>query len=265
MRALERALGDRYATSTSQKQAEHPDRYAPNAGSGYHLREGATETRIGTDANGVPTYYTVKSVDIKSIPGGWINSPDLAPGATMPWTEPAPGEEPGKGKPFTGTNVIETVVPGSVRPLPYVFRTMSQGEFDGAASTGYIKSDGRMNLGADEGTCAADRCTGGFYMVPGENRVVRIRMRPEDGWKRDRDGYVKTPTAIPFSRVDLVSPVLVKTGETVTVADGSGIAPSPAGHARTKDAVTPADGLLLAAVGALAAILLVWPERPLPQ
>lgn len=104
----------------------------------------------------------------------------------------------------------EEPVPGTVRPPKYLFRAVSEEEYQGALKNGYLQSDGRMNLIATEGTVAAFRDP--TYYLPGKlasspmgehlGRVLRIQYHDEDGWLLDTDGYVKTPERVPFDRVD---------------------------------------------------------------
>lgn len=119
----------------------------------------------------------------------------------------------------------EEVVPGSERPPEYLYRAISEEDYQASLERGYLKSDQRMNL-ADEGT-VADFGDPSFYL-PGKlasdadgvygGRIVRIRYRDEDGWTLDHDGYAKTKGRIPTSQIDLVSPKI----ETVrsTAPDG---------------------------------------------
>jgi hypothetical protein len=150
-------------------QEEHPERYEPNAGWGYHLEPGATETRWGPDAEGRPIAYEVR---------------------------------------YQLRNLRDQTerVPGSERLLPYTFRVMAEEEWQGARRNGYIQSDGRGNLVASEGTVTKPSWSGTFYMVRGINRIVRLRIAPGDSWRVDpADSYIKTPDRIPLVRVDLIS------------------------------------------------------------
>jgi hypothetical protein len=172
----------------------HPERYEPNRGSGVHLKNGETETRKGADENGLPTQWEV---------------------TPRPYTELSLDEKRASGNPMTHSDGVmrsNVKVPGSERPLDHVFRVMHEDEFQEAAKRGHFQSDQRMNL-ADEGTVTSDDATGAFYMVNGPNRIVRMKMHPEDGWKRDTDGYIKTHKRIPFGRADMVSPVIHKDQE----------------------------------------------------
>lgn len=73
-----------------------------------------------------------------------------------------------------------------------------------AAGRGHLASDGRGNVSADEGTCASHSpATAAVYGGDVTNfRVLKIKVHPDDGWKVDpRDGYIKTPNAVPADRI----------------------------------------------------------------
>lgn len=178
-------------------QDRHPERYEPNRGYGVHLKIGQTEKRHGTLPNGVASEYRVHPV---------------------PWTEREQHETVKGEGPVTqegdGTTILAKQA-GSERPVQHIYRIVHENEFQQAAKRGFLQSHGGMNIGADEGTCASDRSTGSFYAAAGPNRILRIDHHPEDGWKRDRDDYIKTQKPVPFSRISMVSPIL-HNEETVT-------------------------------------------------
>lgn len=110
--------------------------------------------------------------------------------------------------------------PKSGEQIPYAYRAISEEDWQGVLQRGSMKSDQRMNLGP-EGTVAALEDPS-FYLPgklasdnPGvyQGRIVKIRLDAEDGWKLDRDGYVKTQQEIPLERIEVVSPRLVGTRE----------------------------------------------------
>ena len=186
-RAFDAMGADRF--DRSYQEHAHPENYEPNRGYGVHLREGATEWRQSVDANGVPTIYQVIGTDNRTL------APEDRAGAGLPMTAP------------DGTPVVSVPVAGSERPDPYVYRVMSNTEFDQAETRGYIQSNGSMNLVSTEGTVASRGSTGSFYAPTdgSDYRVVQIRMNPDDGWRVGSDGYVKTQQAVPFSAVEAYS------------------------------------------------------------
>ena len=111
-------------------------------------------------------------------------------------------------------------VPGSERPIQYVYRAISEEDYQGILKSGVIKSDGRMNLGADEGTVASHRDPSWYLpgdqasLPPGEygGRVIKVKVREGDGWHLDgRDSYIKTSQPIPADRIEMSSPKITKT------------------------------------------------------
>lgn len=92
-------------------------------------------------------------------------------------------------------------------PPQYLYRAVSEEDWAGIQERGYIQSDGRMNLAEYEGTVAADSDPS-FYLPTGVNargRIIRITYDEQDGWYKDIDGYWKTNSRIPVSRVDAVT------------------------------------------------------------
>ena len=93
------------------------------------------------------------------------------------------------------------------KPVEWIYRAVSEAEWNGIIENGYMQTDGRMNLADWEGTVATTRDPS-FYLPPrlGERgRVVKMKYDPSDGWWVDTDGYVKTPNKIPAERVNAVS------------------------------------------------------------
>lgn len=107
--------------------------------------------------------------------------------------------------------------PATRQPVTHVFRAMSEEEWQVAKARGFFESDGRMNLSPTEGTVAA--LDNPSFYLPGKlassevglykGRIVKFRLQSEDGWIRDRDGYIKSQKKIPLSSVDEISPTLV--------------------------------------------------------
>lgn len=181
------------AKELADPQAAHPDRYEPNKGYGYHLKDGETETRIAfhpEDGTQPPRVF-----DVTPAPKGMNVDEALATGRLV----------------RTGSLLDPLLtVPGSERRPESVYRVMATGEYDQAKERGYIKTDERMNLGADEGTVTSLRSTGSFYVPTprdgaSDYRIARIDYRDEDGWRLDTDEYVKTDKRVPFDRISAVT------------------------------------------------------------
>jgi hypothetical protein len=98
-----------------------------------------------------------------------------------------------------------TEVPGTRRPMDYVYRAVSDADWQGIQSKGYMQSDERMNL-ANEGTVAKPLEPAPFYLPQtGVGHVLKVEVQPQDNWKIDTDGYAKTHERIPLERVKGVS------------------------------------------------------------
>ncbi len=110
----------------------------------------------------------------------------------------------------TGAPAVLVEVAGSRRPLPAVFRIVDEAEYQHALATGHLKSDGRMNLAADEGTVFSDRDTGTFYAPPAgrQTRILRFDATRVPGLRNDPvDQYLKTDAAVPVTAITHVSPL----------------------------------------------------------
>jgi tRNA nucleotidyltransferase/poly(A) polymerase len=185
--AITDALGQEQNTGPGNR----PDQYDTNPRTGRpYLRVGGIQTQVGKDADNRPILY-----DVTAIPG------------KEAYGRGGEGVTVLAGNPHQNLSYPHVRVAGSDRPLPYVFRVISEEDWQSVVATGVMRSDGRMNL-ADEGTVTSDDSTGVYYMTRGGNRVVRIRVEPEEDWRVDIDGYVKTHTPIPIDRIDLISPPL---------------------------------------------------------
>ena len=111
------------------------------------------------------------------------------------------------------------------RPLPHVYRAISEEDYQRMKRDDVINTDARMNLVNTEGLVTSHEDPS--WYLPGKlasnpdgeypGRVIRIRVESSDGWKVDTDGYIKTNEHLPFSRIDMVSPKIV------TVKNGSRI------------------------------------------
>ncbi len=104
------------------------------------------------------------------------------------------------------------------RDPEHFFRAVSEEDYQRMKREGFINSDGRMNIVSSEGLCAS-HSDPSFYL-PGKlasdhlgehvGRIIRIAYDPFDEWRVDgADGYIKTNAQVPFSRIDMVSPLLV--------------------------------------------------------
>ncbi len=129
------------------------------------------------------------------------------------------------------------VVPGSDRPLDFVYRAVSGDELRRIQETGAIRSDGRMNVLDSEGTVAKAIEPPVYYLPQqGEGHILKIKVDPADGWRIDSaDGYVKTNRPIPADRIVATSRFL----------DGKAAAPDPtlvAEADRLGSAVVPPEG-----------------------
>jgi DNA polymerase III epsilon subunit-like protein len=105
-------------------------------------------------------------------------------------------------------------IPDEIKPIEYVYRAISEEEWNEALERGYIESDKRMNLTDDEGT-VTDAGNPSWYLPNGlgmAGRIIRIKYDPEDGWRRDHDSYIKTDEPIPISRIDAVTDWTIGTG-----------------------------------------------------
>jgi hypothetical protein len=113
-------------------------------------------------------------------------------------------------------------IPGTEKPIEYVYRAVSEDEWQGILKNGYMKSDGRANLTGDEGT-VAKAGDPSWYLHRGddtEGRIIRIKVASGDGWKRNpHDSYLKTGNQVPSDRIDMVSPPIVKTDAGVSIGE----------------------------------------------
>lgn len=161
----------------------HPERYQPNKGFGVSLKPGEVETVE------YHSYDTVPMVqDITRITG------------------PIDASTPLVSHPRYGSMMR---VPGSVRPREFVYRVVSEEDYQQIKQRGTIASDGRMNLG-DEGTVYSADSTGEFYMPPKDQKARIMRVRVHPSMREDKaDNYIKTHEPVPASYIDAVSPPLV--------------------------------------------------------
>lgn len=90
----------------------------------------------------------------------------------------------------------------------YLYRAVSEEDWQQIQERGYIQSDGRWNLSDDEGTVVADRDPSWYLpkKLGEEGRILRIKFDPAEKWWKDHDEYWKTPERVPLARVDAVTP-----------------------------------------------------------
>ena len=102
---------------------------------------------------------------------------------------------------------------GDPRPPQYLFRAVSEDDWQQVVRRGYMKSDERMNLSPDEGTVA--KVSDPSFYLPGNlasqqgrthvGRIARIDYTDDDGWYSDHDTYAKTQEQIPLERISAVT------------------------------------------------------------
>jgi hypothetical protein len=94
-------------------------------------------------------------------------------------------------------------------PLQHVYRGVSMEEYHQAKERGYLQSDLRGVISANEGTNAAtDPRSAISYLPPGQRgMVLKIKARPEHDWRMiHADDYVRTANPIPMSDVEHAEP-----------------------------------------------------------
>jgi hypothetical protein len=79
---------------------------------------------------------------------------------------------------------------------------VSEDEYGFIQRQGVMQSHGKGNISEDEGTCAmAHRSPHVYLPRTGTGRILKIKVHPDDGWKVDHDGYVKTTQPISKDRI----------------------------------------------------------------
>lgn len=142
-----------------------------------------------------------KMNDDTPIPSARVRRPSKD--RAVPRIVSKPGEQPRVADVRLDKRGFDEVVPGSERPLSHVYRAVSEEEYQNAVKNGYLKSDGRRNLVADEGTVASMDNPAFYLPNKGEGRILRIAVRDGDGWSTNpNDGYIKTQKPIPIDRVE---------------------------------------------------------------
>lgn len=98
----------------------------------------------------------------------------------------------------------------------YAYRVVSEADYQRMKRQGFLNSDGRGNVMANEGLVAAHGRIAWAYLgdIGGDKgadnptktgRAIKIRLDDEDGWSVDSDGYIKTKKPVPFDRVEMAS------------------------------------------------------------
>ena len=109
---------------------------------------------------------------------------------------------------------METVE--TIGPAEYVYRVVSENDYQRMSKQGFLDTDGRGNIGADEGLVGTTGRIAWSYLgdisgskgsdnPTGTGRAIRIKLNPADGWHNGTDGYVKTNSRVPFTAVDMVT------------------------------------------------------------
>lgn len=177
-----------FGSVSARPQMDHPERYNAKG-----LLPGMTETKLRENIGGLPTFYDVAAIPESDLKG-FANILKVV----ETYGKPIPLM---KGWDSRGWPLYE--VPGSERPITHVYRVVSLEDWENIQRTKVIQSDGRMNLGAEEGTVASVIPTGEFYKAKdGPSVILKIKVNPADGWRQDHDGYIKTRKPIPLSRVE---------------------------------------------------------------
>lgn len=212
---LDEVLSNMGAYDLEGGQDRHPERYMKHPKSGFNVEKPGVVYQEATapvlDADG----WGRQPPRIRDVVNG--EGFGLPPGYTAADVESGKITSLGYGK----------YQIGEPRPPEYLYRAVSEGEWQQAKARGFLQSDQRMNLSNTEGTVTA-LSNPSFYLPgnlasdkPGtyEGRILRIKYRDEDGWRHDRDDYVKTSQPVPVSQVDMISPKLVR--ETTVDARGN--------------------------------------------
>ena len=98
--------------------------------------------------------------------------------------------------------------------VEYVYRAVNQEEYDFIQKNGYIKSNQSMNIGheVEQGLTVYKDKSPVFYL-PNEKGgyVLKIKIKPENGFFYDFDEYAKTPNPIPIEQIVEVNGIPVNT------------------------------------------------------
>ena len=86
----------------------------------------------------------------------------------------------------------------------YVYRAVSQEEYDNIMKTGYIKSNQSKNIGyeVEKGITCYNDTFPGWYLPKEGGYILKIKVKPENEFFYDsNDDYVKTKKAIPKDQI----------------------------------------------------------------
>lgn len=87
--------------------------------------------------------------------------------------------------------------------VKYVYRAVSQAEYDSIQKNGYIKSNQSMNIGyeVEQGLTVYKDNSPVFYLPDDGGYVLKIEVKPENGFFYDSDEYAKTSQPIPKEQI----------------------------------------------------------------
>ena len=90
------------------------------------------------------------------------------------------------------------------KEIKYLYRAINQAEMDSIKNSGYIKSNQSKNIGYEIEQGLTDFKDGypGFYLPRNaDGYIIKIEVKPENGFFYDSDEYAKTPNQIPASQI----------------------------------------------------------------
>ena len=87
-------------------------------------------------------------------------------------------------------------------PIKYIYRAVSDSEYESIKKTGYIKSNSNKNLSSEKGLTVYKDSNPLFYLPEEGGYVLKVEVKQENGLYYDNaDGYVKTKEKIPTSQI----------------------------------------------------------------
>ena len=90
------------------------------------------------------------------------------------------------------------------REVKYLYRAIDQAEMDSIKNNGYIKSNQSKNIGyeIEQGLTDFKDNYPGFYLPRNaDGYIIKIEVKPENGFFYDSDEYAKTPNEIPANQI----------------------------------------------------------------
>ena len=90
------------------------------------------------------------------------------------------------------------------KEVRYLYRAIDQAEMDSIKNNGYIKSNQSKNIGYEVEQGLTDFKDGypGFYLPRNaDGYIIKIEVKPENGFFYDSDEYAKTPNEIPANQI----------------------------------------------------------------